>query len=157
MEGPKFQKALGDDFGYDENKKPRIKEEYMDALREIRDKLKVLASSSPKHKHMLVVGLMQLGHTVAVTGDGTNDAPALRASDVGFAMNITGTDVAKTASDIIMVNDEFKCIVEAVKWGRNIYDNIRKFVQFQLTVNVVALFMTFGGSVIFEEAPLTAV
>lgn len=72
-------------------------------------------------------------------------------------MNIAGTEVAKEASDIIMVDDNFECIVKACMWGRNIYDNIRKFVQFQLTVNVVALCMTFGGAVLFDVAPLTAV
>lgn len=73
---------------------------------------------------------MQLGDIVAVTGHGTNDAPALKKSNVGFAMNLAGTEVAKEASDILMVDDNFACIVTAVKWGRNIYDNIRKFVQF---------------------------
>lgn len=127
MEGPKFKEALGD-FVTDDKGVKSIKN--IEKMKEIRDKLKVLARSSPENKYMLVTGLMQLGHTVAVTGDGTNDAPALRQSDVGFAMNIAGTDVAKAASDIIMVNDNFTCIAEAVKWGRNIYDNIRKFVQF---------------------------
>jgi P-type Ca2+ transporter type 2B len=90
--------------------------------------LKVLARSWPEDKYLLVTGLKQFGDVVAVTGDGTNDAPALKKADVGFAMGITGTDVAKTAADIIILDDSFASIVSACKWGRNIYDNIRRFL-----------------------------
>jgi len=117
----------------------------------------VLARSTPDDKYLLVTGLRNAGSVVAVTGDGTNDAPALRRADVGFSMGITGTEVAKEASEIILLDDNFKSIVTAVKWGRNIYNNVRKFLQFQLTVNVVAMFIVFSGGAIFGDTPLTAV
>ena len=122
----------------------------------VEKKLKVMARSQPDDKFMLVDGLIKEGKTVAVTGDGTNDAPALNRSDVGFAMGITGTDVAKNACDIQLMDDNFCSILTAVLFGRNIYDNVRKFLQFQLTVNVVAMFIVFAGACLFSEPPLTS-
>lgn len=98
-------------------------------MKKVRQKLKVLARSRPNDKYIMVSGLRQLGDIVAVTGDGTNDAPALKKADVGFAMK-TGTQVAHSASDIIIQDDNFASIVKACKWGRNVYDNIRRFLQF---------------------------
>lgn len=126
-------------------------------FRDIVAKLKVLARSTPEDKYMLVTGLKEMNSVVAVTGDGTNDAPALKKADVGFAMGITGTEVAKEASDIILLDDNFASIITAVRWGRNIYTNVRKFLQFQLTVNVVAMFIVFMGGVVVADPPLTAV
>nr|CDS22742.1 plasma membrane calcium transporting ATPase 2 [Echinococcus granulosus] len=124
--------------------------------------LAVLARSSPQDKYVLVSGIIKSRkgpqrQVVAVTGDGTNDAPALKRADVGFAMGIAGTDVAKEASDIILTDDNFTSIVKAVMWGRNVYDSIAKFLQFQLTVNVVAIAVAFIGAAFVSDSPLKAV
>mmetsp|Transcript_8449 Transcript_8449/g.18499 ORF Transcript_8449/g.18499 Transcript_8449/m.18499 type:complete len:167 (-) Transcript_8449:859-1359(-) len=106
------------------------------------DNIRVMARSQPVDKFTMVTGLMQLDHIVAVTGDGANDASALSKSNVGFAMGIAGTQAAKEASDIVILDDNFTSIVKAVMWGRNVFDGVRKFLQFQLSVNVVAVFIT---------------
>ena len=128
-----------------------------EAFKHTVQRLKVIARASPEDKFILVFGLKELGNIVAVTGDGTNDAPALRQAHVGFAMGIRGTDIAKDAADVVLLDDSFSSIVTACKYGRNIYDCIRKFVQFQLTTNVVAVFMTFLGGIILKDSPLNAI
>ncbi|EDR27106.1 plasma membrane calcium-transporting ATPase, putative [Entamoeba dispar SAW760] len=120
------------------------------------ENLRVIARCSPQDKERLVKLLINQGEVVAVTGDGTNDVPALKAADVGLAMGIRGTDVAKQASDIVILDDNFQSIVNSVKWGRCVYDNIRKFLQFQLTVNVSAVVLCIIGSVFVGESPLNA-
>lgn len=111
MEGPKFRKLSDKEFD------------------EILPKLQVLARSSPEDKRILVTRLKALGETVAVTGDGTNDAPALKAADVGFSMGISGTEVAKEASSIVLMDDNFASIITALKWGRAVNDAVQKFLQ----------------------------
>ncbi|XP_034440474.1 plasma membrane calcium-transporting ATPase 2-like isoform X5 [Hippoglossus hippoglossus] len=152
MEGKEFNQQIRNDQG-------EVEQERLD---KVWPKLRVLARSSPTDKHTLVKGIidstvLQPRQVVAVTGDGTNDGPALKKADVGFAMGIAGTDVAKEASDIILTDDNFTSIVKAVMWGRNVYDSISKFLQFQLTVNVVAVIVAFTGACITQDSPLKAV
>ena len=125
-------------------------------FQELTKNLKVMARSQPLHKYALVLGLKELDKIVAVTGDGTNEAPALSKSDVGFAM-FDGTDIAKEASDIVILDNNFKSLVIAIIYGRNIYDNIRKFLQFQLTVNFCACILVFVCACIGNETPLTTI
>lgn len=141
MEGPRFRKL---------SNKERVR---------ILPRLRVLARSSPEDKRILVETLKKMGDVVAVTGDGTNDAPALKLADVGFSMGIAGTEVAREASDIILMTDDFSAIVNAIKWGRCVSTSIKKFIQFQLTVNITAVILTFVSAVASsdETSVLTAV
>uniref|UniRef100_A0A5B6ZJN7 Calcium-transporting ATPase n=4 Tax=Davidia involucrata TaxID=16924 RepID=A0A5B6ZJN7_DAVIN len=124
---------------------------------EISEKISVMGRSSPNDKLLLVKALRKRGHVVAVTGDGTNDAPALHEADIGLAMGIQGTEVAKESSDIIILDDNFASVVKVVRWGRSVYANIQKFIQFQLTVNVAALVINVVAAVSSGEVPLNAV
>ncbi|WOH00063.1 hypothetical protein DCAR_0519419 [Daucus carota subsp. sativus] len=129
-----------------------------DELMEIIPRIQVMARSLPSDKHMLVTNLRTVHkEVVAVTGDGSNDAPALHEADIGLAMGIAGTEVAKETADVIILDDNFSTIVNVAKWGRAVYINIQKFVQFQLTVNIVALMINFVSACISGSAPLTAV
>ncbi|KFK39573.1 hypothetical protein AALP_AA3G261900 [Arabis alpina] len=121
------------------------------------ERIKVMARSSPFDKLLMVKCLKELGHVVAVTGDGTNDAPALKEADIGLSMGIQGTEVAKESSDIVILDDNFASVATVLKWGRCVYNNIQKFIQFQLTVNVAALVINFVAAVSAGEVPLTAV
>ncbi|XVE98924.1 hypothetical protein REPUB_Repub03eG0150700 [Reevesia pubescens] len=124
---------------------------------EVAEKISVMGRSSPNDKLLLVQALRKRGHVVAVTGDGTNDAPALHGADIGLAMGIQGTEVAKESSDIIILDDNFASVVKVVRWGRSIYANIQKFIQFQLTVNVAALVINVVAAVSSGDVPLNAV
>ncbi|XP_047961030.1 calcium-transporting ATPase 9, plasma membrane-type-like [Salvia hispanica] len=117
----------------------------------------VMARSSPTDKLLLVQTLRKLGEVVAVTGDGTNDAPALNEADIGLSMGIQGTEVAKENSDIIILDDNFASVVKVVRWGRSVYANIQKFIQFQLTVNVAALTINVVAAVTSGHVPLNTV
>ncbi|XWS13734.1 hypothetical protein CRYUN_Cryun36dG0063500 [Craigia yunnanensis] len=121
------------------------------------EKIRVMARSSPFDKLLMVQCLKQKGHVVAVTGDGTNDAPALKEADIGLSMGIQGTEVAKESSDIVILDDNFASVATVLRWGRCVYTNIQKFIQFQLTVNVAALCINFVAAVSAGEVPLTAV
>jgi Ca2+-transporting ATPase len=133
MEGPKFR---------------QLSDEELDG---ILPQLEVLARSSPEDKRILVARLKHLGETVAVTGDGTNDAPALKTADIGFSMGIAGTEVAKEASSIILMDDNFRSIVKAIMWGRSVNDAVSKFLQFQITVNITAVILAFVSAVSSSE------
>ncbi|RMD44830.1 hypothetical protein DV735_g424, partial [Chaetothyriales sp. CBS 134920] len=141
MEGPKFR---------------QLSDAEMDAML---PRLRVLARSSPEDKRILVDRLKKLGETVAVTGDGTNDGPALKMADVGFSMGIAGTEVAKEASSIILLDDNFSSTITALMWGRAVNDAVKKFLQFQITVNITAVVLTFVSAVSSESnhSVLTAV
>ena len=140
MEGPAFRKLNASD------------------LLQIVPRLQVLARSSPTDKKLLVDTLKSMGEVVGVTGDGANDAPALKSASVGFAMGIAGTEVAKEASDIILMDDNFASIVTAISWGRCVNDSVKKFLQFQISVNITAVILTFVTAVASndEKSVLTA-
>jgi Ca2+-transporting ATPase len=117
--------------------------------------LRVLARARPLDKYAMVDLLQARQEVVAMTGDGTNDAPSLKKADVGLAMGIAGTEVAKEASKIVLLDDSFSTIVSAVKWGRSLYENIQRFIQFQLTINVSALTIAFLGPFLNIKPPFT--
>ncbi|KAG8053982.1 hypothetical protein GUJ93_ZPchr0001g31567 [Zizania palustris] len=137
---------------------PEFRQKNPDEMRELIPKIQVMARSLPLDKHTLVTNLRAMfDEVVAVTGDGTNDAPALHEADIGLAMGIAGTEVAKENADVIIMDDNFSTIINVAKWGRSVYINIQKFVQFQLTVNVVALMVNFISASFTGSAPLTIV
>jgi len=119
-------------------------------------KISVIARSTPTIKLRVVNLLKDMGNVVAVTGDGINDAPALKNADVGIAMGISGTEVSKEVSDIVLLNDSFSTIVNAIRWGRGIYENFKRFISFQLTVNISSVIVVISSILLGFKAPFTA-
>lgn len=154
--------SIGKELGLLEEGKIAVEAAYIDTLsdeelgKEIKN-ISIVARSKPDTKMRIVEVLQAMGEVVAVTGDGINDAPALTRADVGIAMGIAGTEVSKNAADIILTNDSFATIIQGVKWGRGIYENFQRFIQFQITVNIVA-FLVAILSVVFDfPMPFTTI
>jgi len=154
--------AIGEELGLLEGKNRAVEATYIDTLsdEELKSEIttiSIVARSKPDTKMRIVIALQSIGEVVAVTGDGINDAPALTKADVGIAMGIAGTEVSKNAADIILTDDSFGTIVKGIKWGRGIYENFQRFIQFQITVNIIA-FLTAILSVIFDfQMPFTTI
>lgn len=154
--------AIGKEIGLVGKGKKAVEATYIDTLsdeeleKEI-GQIAIVARSKPDTKMRIVGALQRKGEVVAVTGDGINDAPALNKADVGIAMGIAGTEVSKNAADIILTDDSFSTIVEAIKWGRGIYNNFQRFIQFQLTVNIIAFLIAIISQVLGYEMPFTTI
>ncbi|UWD47574.1 calcium-translocating P-type ATPase, PMCA-type [Clostridioides difficile] len=155
-------RAIGEELGLLKENMRAVEASYIDTLddEELRQEIQtisIVARSKPDSKMRIVSALQKSGDVVAVTGDGINDAPALSKADVGIAMGISGTEVSKNAADIILTDDSFSTIVKGIKWGRGIYDNFQRFVQFQLTVNVIAFLVAIISQVMGQEMPFTTI
>ena len=140
--------AIAEELGLLEEGHIAVEASYLEKLSDeefskVLPTVRVIARSTPLLKMRVVKELKSKGNVVAVTGDGINDAPALKNADVGIAMGISGTEVSKEAADIVLLNDSFSTIVTTVKWGRGIYENFKRFIQFQLTVNVASVLLVF--------------
>jgi magnesium-transporting ATPase (P-type) len=142
--------------GPDGNPETKLSLEHQDAFMTILDDVKVLARANSDDKLLMVIGLKNSGKTVAVTGDGINDIEALENSDVGIAMG-SGCSAAKQVSSLILADDDFESVIRAVMWGRNIYHNCGRFLQFQMTVNVSVLLLVIVGIITFGEPPMNPV
>ena len=154
--------AIGKQIGLVGGGMRAVEANYLDTLNEEKlikelKSIAIVARSKPDTKMRIVQALQKSGEVVAVTGDGINDAPALNKADVGIAMGISGTEVSKSAADIILTDDSFSTIVEAIKWGRGIYNNFQRFVQFQLTVNIIAFLIAIISQLIGEKMPFTTI
>ncbi|MGG7187168.1 cation-translocating P-type ATPase, partial [Clostridium butyricum] len=155
-------KAIGDELGLLKNNMRAVESSFIDTLsdEELQNEIKtisIVARSKPDTKMRIVNALQNNGEVVAVTGDGINDAPALSKADVGIAMGISGTEVSKSAADIILTDDSFSTIVKGIQWGRGIYDNFQRFIQFQLTVNIIAFLIAILSQITGKEMPFTTI
>lgn len=154
--------AIGEELGMLENGRKAVEASYIDTLndeqlkKEISD-IAIVARSKPETKMRIVDALQQIGEVVGVTGDGINDAPALTKADVGIAMGISGSEVSKNAADIILTDDNFTTIIHGIKWGRGVYQNFQRFIQFQLTVNIIAFLIAIVSQVLNLEMPFTTI
>lgn len=155
-------KAIGEELGILDDGSKAVEATFIDTLsdEELKEEIKtiaIVARSKPDTKMRIVQALQANGEVVAVTGDGINDAPALTKADVGIAMGIAGTEVTKNAADIILTDDSFSTIIRGVKWGRGIYENFQRFIQFQITVNIVAFLIAILSVIFGFEMPFTTI
>ncbi len=154
--------AIGQQLGIVNERERAVEASYIDQLTDIElekeiDYISIVARSKPETKMRIVQALQNKNEVVAVTGDGINDAPALTKADVGIAMGIAGTEVSKSAADIVLVDDSFGTIIQAVKWGRGIYRNFQRFIQFQITVNIVAFLIAIISQIGDFPMPFTTI
>jgi len=154
--------AIGDELGMLKGKKKAVEATYIDTLtdEELKNEIKniaIVARSKPETKMRIVAALQENGEVVGVTGDGINDAPALTKADVGIAMGISGSEVSKNAADIILTDDNFTTIIHGIKWGRGVYQNFQRFIQFQITVNIIAFLIAIISQILNFEMPFTTI
>lgn len=154
--------AIGDELGMLTKGKKAVEATYIDTLSddELKEEIKniaIVARSKPETKMRVVSALQANGEVVGVTGDGINDAPALTKADVGIAMGISGSEVSKNAADIILTDDNFTTIIHGIKWGRGVYENFQRFIQFQLTVNIIAFLIAIVSQVLNLAMPFTTI
>lgn len=155
-------KAIGEELGMLSNGKKAVEATYIDTLSdsELKNEIKniaIVARSKPETKMRVVNALQENGEVVGVTGDGINDAPALTKADVGIAMGISGSEVSKNAADIILTDDNFATIIHGIKWGRGVYQNFQRFIQFQLTVNIIAFLIAIISQILNLPMPFTTI
>ncbi len=154
--------AIGEEIGLLKGGKRAVEATYIDTLsnEELKDKIQniaIVARSTPETKMRIVEALQDNGEVVAVTGDGINDAPALTKADVGIAMGISGSEVSKNAADIILTDDNFTTIIHGIKWGRGVYQNFQRFIQFQITVNIIAFLIAIISQILNFDMPFTTI
>lgn len=155
-------RAIGEELGMLSGGKKAVEASYIDTLDDEQLKLEIpniaiVARSKPETKMRVVNALQHIGKVVGVTGDGINDAPALTKADVGIAMGISGSEVSKNAADIILTDDNFTTIIHGIKWGRGVYQNFQRFIQFQLTVNIIAFLIAIVSQILDLEMPFTTI